>query len=60
MDLNERFTHIAEAVSRATGHASAFVLCCIIVLTWAASGSVFGFSDTWQLVINTGTTSLRS
>ncbi len=38
------------------GHASTFVLACLIVIVWAASGPLFHFSDTWQLVINTGTT----
>ncbi len=33
-----------------------FVLCCALVVFWAASGPIFHFSDTWQLVINTGTT----
>jgi low affinity Fe/Cu permease len=39
-----------------TGRPVAFILAVIIVLVWAASGPVFGFSETWQLVINTGTT----
>ena len=56
MQLNKWFTHVAEAVSHATGHAVAFIICCVIVLIWAATGPVFGFSDTWQLIINTGTT----
>jgi len=56
MQLNKWFTHIAEAVSHATGHAVAFIICCVIVIVWAATGPVFGFSDTWQLIINTGTT----
>jgi low affinity Fe/Cu permease len=56
MQLNKWFTQIAETVSHATGHAVAFIICCIIVLIWAATGPVFGFSDTWQLIINTGTT----
>ena len=56
MQLNKWFTHIAEAVSHATGHAVAFIICCVIVIIWAATGPVFGFSDTWQLIINTGTT----
>src|SRR5262245_29227031 len=56
MQLNKWFTHIAEAVSHAAGHAVAFIICCVIVIIWAASGPLFGFSDTWQLVINTGTT----
>ena len=38
------------------GHASTFVLACAVVIVWAASGPLFHFSDTWQLVINTGTT----
>src|SRR5690348_3879400 len=56
MQLNKWFTHIAEAVSHATGHAIAFIICCVIVIIWAATGPVFGFSDTWQLIINTVTT----
>ena len=56
MQLNKWFTRIAEAVSHAAGHAVAFIICCIIVTIWAATGPVFGFSDTWQLIINTGTT----
>lgn len=38
------------------GHWLAFVVACAVVLVWVASGPVFRFSDTWQLVINTGTT----
>src|SRR6186713_2813735 len=56
MNLNKWFGQIAETVSHAAGHAVAFIICCIVVIVWAASGPVFGFSDTWQLVINTGTT----
>jgi low affinity Fe/Cu permease len=56
MKLNEWFTQIATAVSHATGHAMAFILCCAVVILWAASGPIFAFSDTWQLIINTGTT----
>ena len=56
MQLNQWFAHVAEQVSHAAGHALAFIVCCLVVLIWAVSGPVFGFSDTWQLVINTGTT----
>jgi low affinity Fe/Cu permease len=35
---------------------AAFIVCCAFVLAWAASGPLFGFSDTWQLVVNTATT----
>ena len=49
----ERFS---TAATRWTGSSSAFGIACIIVLIWAITGPVFGFSNTWQLVINTGTT----
>jgi low affinity Fe/Cu permease len=50
------FTRFANHAARATGHPSAFVIAAIVVVTWAITGPIFGFSDTWQLVINTGTT----
>ena len=56
MNLNKWFAQIAETVAHAAGHAVAFIICCIVVIVWASLGPVFGFSDTWQLVINTGTT----
>jgi low affinity Fe/Cu permease len=56
MQLNKWFAEAAESVSHAAGHAISFMLCCFIVMAWAASGPLFDFSDTWQLVINTGTT----
>jgi low affinity Fe/Cu permease len=56
--LEETFDRFASAVSRVTGHASTFALALGLVLVWALSGPLFGFSDTWQLVINTGTTVL--
>jgi low affinity Fe/Cu permease len=54
--FSEAFSSIASATSRWTGRASAFLLCCLVVVVWAASGPMFHYSDTWQLVINTGTT----
>jgi low affinity Fe/Cu permease len=54
--LNEWFTHIANVIAHVTGHAFAFIICCFVIIMWAASGPIFGFSDTWQLIINTGTT----
>ena len=56
MSLSRKFTHFSNTVAHAAGRPGAFVLCCAIVLLWAATGPVFGFSDTWQLIINTGTT----
>ena len=49
----ERFS---SAVTRWTGSTQAFILATAIVLVWGLTGPLFGFSDTWQLVINTGTT----
>ena len=51
--LLERFSHQA---TKATGTSLAFVVAAAVILIWAITGPVFGFSDTWQLVINTGTT----
>ena len=48
--------HLSTAVTRQSGSASAFAIALAVVIVWAATGPVFGFSDTWQLVINTGTT----
>lgn len=50
------FTRFAERTARASGRPSAFALAGFVVLVWAVSGPLFHFSDTWQLVINTGTT----
>jgi low affinity Fe/Cu permease len=54
--MERTFNRMAEAVSRATGRPWAFAICLAAVILWAASGPVFHFSETWQLVINTGTT----
>jgi len=50
------FVHFAQLVSHATGRPLAFLLAVATILIWGALGPVFGYSDTWQLVINTGTT----
>src|SRR3954469_8383996 len=50
------FTRFATAAARATGRPGTFVLAVLIVIVWAVTGPIFGFSDTWQLIINTGTT----
>lgn len=50
------FSEIANKASRATGRAPTFVAAVAVVLIWAVTGPLFGYSDTWQLVINTGTT----
>jgi low affinity Fe/Cu permease len=50
------FTRFAKATSRATGRPAAFLLAMGVVVLWVVTGPLFGFSDSWQLVINTGTT----
>jgi len=50
------FYRFAKWTSRATGHPVAFVLAALIIVAWLVSGPLFRFTDTWQLVINTGTT----
>ena len=50
------YTKISTKVTHATGKPIALILAFIIILLWAVTGPIFNFSDTWQLVINTGTT----
>ena len=50
------FAQLAKWISHAAGHPVSFSLALLTILVWALSGPLFGFSDTWQLVINTGTT----
>ena len=52
-DFFERF---ASQATRATGSSTAFLLALLTVVVWLTTGPIFGYSDTWQLVINTGTT----
>jgi low affinity Fe/Cu permease len=54
--MSRIFSRAANAVAFATGRPFTFILCCLLVIVWAATGPMFHFSDTWQLVINTGTT----
>ena len=50
------FTTLTKWTSRASGRPATFAVAFGIVVVWATTGPLFGFSDTWQLVINTGTT----
>ena len=50
------FTRFAKWASRATGRPVTFIGAALVVVVWAITGPIFDFSDTWQLVINTGTT----
>ncbi len=54
--MNEAFRKGAQTVSEATGTSGAFIIAVSTILVWLVTGPDFDFSDTWQLVINTGTT----
>jgi low affinity Fe/Cu permease len=54
--LGAAFSKFAQTISHAAGTAAAFALATATILVWAITGPIFQFSDTWQLVINTGTT----
>jgi low affinity Fe/Cu permease len=56
--MNDLFRRIAESTAYAIGTPWAFLAAVVVVVVWAASGPFFKYSDTWQLIINTGTTIL--
>jgi low affinity Fe/Cu permease len=56
LSLSDRFSRAAQWTSQQCGRAYTFIAAILIILVWAASGPAFGYSDTWQLIINTGTT----
>lgn len=56
MSQRSLFSRFSHAVSRLSGRPVTFTIACALIVSWAASGPFFGFSQTWQLVINTTTT----
>ncbi len=54
--MQDFFHKVAQKISNAVGSPWAFMLAILIIVVWGVSGPIFHFSDTWQLVINTGTT----
>ena len=56
MQRASRFRKFAKWASRASGQPTAFIAAILVILLWAATGPIFRYSDTWQLVINTSTT----
>lgn len=56
MDSKFTFTRFAKWAATATGHPRTFIFAVLVILAWSVTGPVFHYSDTWQLVINTGTT----
>lgn len=56
LPMSQIFRRFAEATARQSGRPGAFLMAAAVVVVWAATGPIFHFGDTWQLVINTGTT----
>lgn len=54
--MEKLFNHLANATAKLAGRPWTFIICVAVVLVWAVTGPMFGFNETWQLVINTGTT----
>jgi low affinity Fe/Cu permease len=54
--MNRLFQKLAQKTARAAGSSWAFTVALLVIVVWAVTGPIFRFSDTWQLVINTGTT----
>jgi low affinity Fe/Cu permease len=50
------FPSFARSMANASGKPATFVIALLVIIVWAVTGPIFGYSDTWQLVINTGTT----
>ena len=56
MHRHSVFRQVARKVARLSGRPASFAIACAVIVLWALSGPIFHFNDTWQLVINTGTT----
>ncbi len=54
--MDHFFTRIAAKIATAVGQPIAFIVALAFIIMWAATGPMFGFSDTWQLIVNTTTT----
>lgn len=54
--MDRIFTRISSAISAVAGQPIAFILAMAVIIVWGITGPIFAFSDTWQLVVNTGTT----
>lgn len=56
MSTSRWFTGFSNFVAQVSGRPITFGVCLLVILVWAVAGPFFGFSDTWQLIVNTGTT----
>ena len=54
--MSDVFSRAAHWIAEQCGHAGVFIIAVVVIVLWAATGPLFGYSDTWQLIINTGTT----
>ena len=54
--VKRTFADIASSIAHHSGRPITFLLAAFIIIVWAVTGPIFGYSDTWQLIINTGTT----
>lgn len=54
--MTNKFAAVSRKVSDLAGRPATFIAACALILVWGACGPLFGYSDTWQLIINTGTT----
>lgn len=54
--MNRLFSRVASTIAHQSGRPSAFLLAALLIIGWVTTGPIFNYSDTWQLVINTGTT----
>src|SRR6476661_3039067 len=54
--MKKAFNHAVDSIIRLLGSPMALVIAALVIIVWAVTGPIFGFSDTWQLVINTSTT----
>jgi len=54
--FSDRFRIFSKKISKVTGSFWTFLSACLVIVAWLVTGPIFGYSDTWQLIINTGTT----
>jgi low affinity Fe/Cu permease len=53
--MRDSFARFSRIAADSIGSSTAFLTACVLILIWGATGPVFGYSDTWQLIVNTGT-----
>ena len=58
--LDRIFTVVAGRIAAITGQPLAFIVAVVLIIGWALTGPLFGYSDTWQLIVNTSTTIVTS